>query len=250
MLLACPVVTFFTVDVEEVSRMSRRAQLITDMKAEMQTYEPYEKSAASIESEDEMFGMGLGRPAALARATVRFRDRVAMYTEAVQPWILGGWIVGMTAFGLRMGCGLIGIVRWRRKLQPIPAELEPRIDALGERMKMDRPIRICLSDRVKQAMAVGCLRPMVILPASIITQLPVDMLEAIIAHELAHIRRHDLWINLLQRMAEILFFFHPAVWWISKSLRRERELCCDELAARTIGERSGADRRFCRTGNR
>ena len=236
-LLACPVVTFFIVDVEQVNRMSRRAQLITDMQAELQEYE---SSAIPISptTSDEMVGMRGGRTAALARATVRFRDRAAMYAESAQPWIMGAWIVGMAAFALRMVCGLVGIVRWRRKLQPIPAELEPRIDKLGERMKLDRSIRICLSDRVKQAMAIGCLRPMIILPAAMITHMPVELLEAIIAHELAHIRRHDLWINLLQRMAEILFFFHPAVWLISKSLRRERELCCDEMAARAIGERA------------
>ena len=236
-LLACPVVTFFTVDVEKVNRMSRRAKMITDMQAELQEYE---SSAIPISptASEEMVGMRGGRSAALARATVRLRDRVAMYADTVQPWIIGAWIVGMAVFALRMVCGLIGIVRWRRKLQPLPAQLEPRIDALGERMKLDRPIRICLSDRVKQAMAVGCLRPMIILPMAMITHMPAELLEAIIAHELAHIRRHDLWVNLLQRMAEILFFFHPAIWLISKSLRRERELCCDEMAARAIGERA------------
>ena len=68
---------------------------------------------------------------------------------------------------------------------------------------------------------------MILLPTSWLTELPPDMLESIIAHELAHIRRGDLWVNLLQRVIEVLLFYHPAVWWLSQRIRVERELCCD-----------------------
>jgi len=88
-----------------------------------------------------------------------------------------------------------------------------------------------------QAMAVGYLRPMVLLPAAMVARMQPEMLEAVIAHELAHIRRLDLWINLAQRVTETLLFYHPAVWWLSNCLRRERELCCDELAVKATGER-------------
>src|SRR5437660_336918 len=70
-----------------------------------------------------------------------------------------------------------------------------------------------------------------------LTELPVPMLEAVIAHELAHIRRWDLWINLAQLVVEILLFYHPAVWWLSRRLRVERELCCDELAVAATEQR-------------
>jgi len=78
---------------------------------------------------------------------------------------------------------------------------------------------------------------MVLLPASILTGTPPEMLDAIIAHELAHIRRLDLWVNLLQRIVETLLFYHPAVWWVSARLREQREICCDEIAVRVTGQR-------------
>ena len=85
--------------------------------------------------------------------------------------------------------------------------------------------------KVGQAVAVGFIRPVVLIPASWLTQLTPQMIEAIIAHELAHIRRGDLWVNLVQRIIETLLFYHPAVWWLSSRIRLEREMCCDEIAA-------------------
>ena len=71
----------------------------------------------------------------------------------------------------------------------------------------------------------------------VIAEMPPQLLEAVIAHELAHLRRCDLWVNLLQRLVESVLFYHPAVWWLSSRLRRERELCCDALAVAATGER-------------
>ena len=84
---------------------------------------------------------------------------------------------------------------------------------------------------------MGLLRPLVLIPAAWVTEMPLDMLEAVIAHELAHLRRRDLWVNLIQRLAETLLFYHPAIWWLSRRLRTERELCADELAVAVTGRR-------------
>jgi len=78
----------------------------------------------------------------------------------------------------------------------------------------------------------------VLLPIALLTQCPAELLEAMIAHELAHIRRHDLWVNLFQRVVETVLFYHPAVWWVSGRMRLERELCCDDLAIRATGRRA------------
>ena len=78
---------------------------------------------------------------------------------------------------------------------------------------------------------------MIILPAAWLMELSSDVLEAVIAHELSHIRRWDLWVNLFQRFVETLFFYHPAVWWVSRQIRLEREKCCDELAVTVTGNR-------------
>ena len=84
---------------------------------------------------------------------------------------------------------------------------------------------------------VGWLRPVILLPASALTGLSPAHLDAIIAHELAHVRRHDFAVNLLQTAAEILLFYHPACWWISRRIRAEREHCCDDIAVSLCGDR-------------
>jgi len=96
-------------------------------------------------------------------------------------------------------------------------------------------VRVLASSRVSVPAAFGALRPVVLLPAAAFSALPVKELEALLAHELAHIRRHDYLVNLLQSVAETLFFYHPAVWWVSHRLRLERENACDDLAVVATG---------------
>ncbi|MFC1783201.1 M56 family metallopeptidase, partial [Planctomycetota bacterium] len=169
--------------------------------------------------------------------TVPLRERMASYFNSFLPWAIAVWLAGVFTLSLRLLLGFVGICRWRRKLEAPSANLQERIKCLCQKLGMSKLSRVYISPKVLQAMAVGYFRPMVLLPAAIITRMPPEMLEAVIAHELAHIRRFDLWVNLLQRIAETLLFYHPAVWWLSGRLRHERELCCDELAARAIGEK-------------
>jgi hypothetical protein len=157
--------------------------------------------------------------------------------SSAQPYVLTAWLVGVAFFGCRLLCGLVGLRQLRRDSLPMAGELAERVDRLGRGLGMRARKFVKLSGRVTEAMAVGLLRPIVLIPASWATEMPPDMLEAVIAHELAHLRRQDLWINLLQRVVETLLFYHPAVWWLSRRLRAERELCCDELAVAATGRR-------------
>ena len=93
------------------------------------------------------------------------------------------------------------------------------------------------SEAAREAVVTGLLRPMVLLPAAWLAEMTPEVLEAVIAHELAHIRRYDLWVNLFQRFVETLLFYHPGVWWLSRRVRLAREMCCDEMAARATGDR-------------
>ncbi len=86
-------------------------------------------------------------------------------------------------------------------------------------------------------MVVGALKPVILLPASLITELPTDQLESLLAHELAHMLRQDYLVNLVQSLIETLLFYHPAVWWISYQVRAERENCCDDLAVNVANNR-------------
>jgi len=153
-----------------------------------------------------------------------------------QPWLLAGWAIGAALFGLRLLIG--GRLAWqmRRGRLPLDAAWADRAQRLAARMGLDQ-VRVFVSTRVRQALVTGVWRPMVLLPAAWLAEMPPEMLEGVLAHELAHLRRLDLWAILLQRLVETFLFYHPAVWWLSRRLSREREMCCDEMAVAAIGDR-------------
>jgi beta-lactamase regulating signal transducer with metallopeptidase domain len=159
------------------------------------------------------------------------------WLEPAQPYLLAAWLLGVAIFAGRLSAGAIGVLRLRQKLIPLPLDLARDVERLGRRLAIDALPVVFLSRRVSEAMAVGVLRPLVLIPAAWATEMPLEMLEAVIAHELAHLRRRDLWVNLLQRIAEAVLFYHPAVWWLSRRLRQERELCADALAVAATGRR-------------
>src|SRR5258708_3961441 len=107
---------------------------------------------------------------------------------------------------------------------------------LSRRLHISRAIVLLESTLVEVPTVIGWLRPVVLLPASAVAALSPQQLEAILAHELAHVRRHDYLVNLLQTLVETLLFYHPAVWWLSRRIRIERENCCDDLAVRLCGD--------------
>jgi bla regulator protein BlaR1 len=105
-----------------------------------------------------------------------------------------------------------------------------RFYELTERMRIGQEVELCESDQVTVPMVIGFLKPVVLVPLGMLANLPAAQVEAILLHELAHIRRRDYLTNLAQIFCENVFFFNPAVWWISKLIREEREHCCDDLA--------------------
>ena len=107
---------------------------------------------------------------------------------------------------------------------------------LSRRLHIARPVRLLRSTLVDVPTVIGWLKPVILLPATALSGLNPHQLEAILAHELAHIRRHDYLVNLLQTVVETLLFYHPAVWWLSRRIRAERENCCDDLAVSLCGD--------------
>jgi len=149
----------------------------------------------------------------------------------IEFYVLILWLAGVLVLSTRLAIGF-GITLWiRRNLRPLSEQFEQRVLLLGDRLRVNARQRVFTCMRVGQAVAVGFIRPVVLIPVAWLTQLTPEMLEAVIAHELAHIRRWDLWVNLVQRVIETLLFYHPAVWWVSNRIRLEREMCCDEMAA-------------------
>src|SRR5690606_25165454 len=110
---------------------------------------------------------------------------------------------------------------------PLALEIASRLSA---RLKLRVPVRLLESVRIDTPVAIGWLRPVILLPAAAVTGLTPAQLEAVLAHELAHVRRHDFVVNVVQRCVESLLFYHPAVWWLSANIRADREECCDDVA--------------------
>ena len=154
---------------------------------------------------------------------------------AMQPQLVQVWIIGVLLLQARL------LFRWssaqrlrRRGVLPAPASWQQMVARLGEQMAIRRPVAIFESTVARVPMVIGWLRPVILVPAGLMTGLTPQQLRAVIAHELAHVRRHDYPVNLVQAVLETLLFYHPAVWWLSNRLRVEREYCCDDMAV-TLG---------------
>src|ERR1017187_9214042 len=124
----------------------------------------------------------------------------------------------------------------RRGVCAAGALWQGRGERLAARMRVSRPVTLLESCLAEVPVVMGYLRPVILMPVGLMTGLPAEQIEAILLHELAHIRRHDYLVNLLQIVVEGLVFYHPAVWWISSVMRAERENCCDDLVVATQGD--------------
>jgi soluble lytic murein transglycosylase-like protein/Zn-dependent protease with chaperone function len=142
--------------------------------------------------------------------------------------IAHGWLLGVGLSGFRTALELHGLHRLRATGLPLRS-LHGRLSTLAERLGVRRPVAIVESPAVSSPMVAGWLRPMILLPLGLAARIPSDWLDAILAHELAHVRRHDLALRMLQRSIEVLLFFHPVVWWLAKQLDQAREEACDDL---------------------
>ncbi len=154
------------------------------------------------------------------------------------PFLVVVWVCGVTLLALRLLCGMNRVRHWRRDSVEIDEkELVGVIDQLLRRMNIRREVRLLKSARAMVPAVIGWIKPAILLPASMISGLPTAELESILAHELAHIRRHDYLVNLLQTIVETILFFHPAIWWLSRQIRIQREHCCDDVAISVSGDR-------------
>ena len=161
--------------------------------------------------------------------------------RAVRPWlsvIVSIWCLGVLAFAWRPLLSWHAVRRLRRVgVSPVPVAVAAMLRQTSERLRLRQTVQILQSTLTRVPIVIGYLRPVILLPVSVIAGVPTSQLEAILAHELAHVRRHDFLVNLLQTLVETLFFYHPAVWWLSHRIRIERENCCDDLAVSVLGNR-------------
>lgn len=148
------------------------------------------------------------------------------------------WIAGIGFLSLYHLSGWRRLRIWKNEAELLAdSSKTANWQRLAQRLGIAWDVPIAQSRHVTVPSVVGLWRPMILLPFGILTDIDPLQLDALIAHELAHLRRHDHWINLLQISLETLLFYHPAIWWISRQIRIERECCCDDLAASVCGDR-------------
>lgn len=157
---------------------------------------------------------------------------------SISPYFFMIWVAGVMLFsvyhllGWRRARGFV-----RRGTSPVPTEWQARFEKLCDELRVRRLVSLLSSSLVKVPCVVGWLKPVILVPVSMFTSLDPSEIEMILVHELAHVRRYDVLVNILQTAMETLFFFNPAIWWLSRQIRIERENCCDDTAILKTGSR-------------
>jgi hypothetical protein len=154
--------------------------------------------------------------------------------DLLLPALVAAWAVGLAIFTTRMALGVAGVARLRTRALAVDAHIEQLCAELAAKLGVTARTRVAASAGVEVPVVLGWLRPVILLPAAMLSRLDGVALEAAIAHELAHVRRHDYLLNLILSAVEALMFHHPCVWWLGSVARREREHACDELVVARV----------------
>ncbi|HUB60831.1 MAG TPA: M56 family metallopeptidase [Puia sp.] len=171
-------------------------------------------------------------------AQTNFIDQLVQYFNAHASIVVVIWFIVFMARFVKLLSGLVSAQRIRHyQTGPVPAEWQERLAALVARLRISRPVQLLESALIKVPVAVGWLKPVILVPAGMLAQLSPDQVESILLHELAHISRRDYLFNLAQNVIDTLFFFNPALLWVSSLIRTERENCCDDVAIRETRSR-------------
>jgi beta-lactamase regulating signal transducer with metallopeptidase domain len=160
------------------------------------------------------------------------------YIEKCLPYAVLAWLAGVTVLSIRHIGALVALQRLRVVSVKVPTdEIQQTLMRLAKQLRIRQRVRILISSRIDVPMLIGALRPLILLPPAILSGLSAQEVEAILAHELAHVCRHDYIVLLLQTVAETMLFYHPCIWWLSHRLSLEREQSCDDLALTVCGDR-------------
>ncbi len=169
----------------------------------------------------------------IAQVPSRTESRYATFLTGSLPWFVVTWFAGVLCLSIWHILGWSLSQRLRHQAtDDVPARVKRVVQRLCRRLRISRVVGIRLCAWTTAPMQVGWLKPIVLTPACVLTGLSSSELEAVLIHELAHIRRHDYLVNLCQTAIETLLFYHPAVWWVSRQIRIEREYCADDYATR------------------
>jgi protein involved in polysaccharide export with SLBB domain/beta-lactamase regulating signal transducer with metallopeptidase domain len=175
-----------------------------------------------------------GNVAQIVRESGQAIELGAPGSSSLVRFAVAAWVIGVGTLSLWQMGGWCWLHLIRREGKP--AELDHSVERLTQRMGIRQKVRVLEAKRIESPVVMGVWRPVVLIPVGFMAGLAPAQVEAILAHELAHIRRWDYLANLVQCLIETLLFYHPCVWWISAQIRQEREHCCDDIAATIAGD--------------
>ncbi|WP_337043104.1 M56 family metallopeptidase [Emticicia sp. 17c] len=205
-------------------------------------YEPAEKSLADKPKFMPLFmqntATNLDTVSVFAAGKLSFIQQVELFLQRNLDTIVLFWVIGASILLIRLVIGFVYVQKLKvQQVNPVAQEVQALMQRLQARINLNKPIRLLESARAAVPMTIGWIKPIILLPVGIMAGLTTTQLEAVLAHELAHIKRYDYLINIFQSVVEILFFYHPATWFISAQVRDERENCCDDFAVNVCGDR-------------
>lgn len=157
--------------------------------------------------------------------------------QGLLPYISFVWLLGVAVLSVRLLISVYLLRRYRKENFELfePWILE-RLQTLAGRMKLAQRVKLLQTTTLTTPAVMGVVKPLLLLPSSLVSGLSIQQLDLLLAHELAHIKRQDYLVNILQTLAETLLFYHPVVWWVSKVIRQERENCCDDMTLQVTGQ--------------
>jgi beta-lactamase regulating signal transducer with metallopeptidase domain len=197
---------------------------------------PYDQGLSGAEPPASSVRAAQSQQAASASWSAQLQDAI----HPVLPWAILVWLAGVIVMSVWHFGGWVQVRGMRRlDTRPARADVQDTFDRLVDRLGIRRSVRLLESMRVGVPVVIGWLRPLVLLPIGAVTGLTRGQLEAILVHELAHVRRWDCLVQVLQAIMETLLFYHPGVWWVSRRIREESEQCCDDLAVGLCPDRRG-----------
>ncbi len=171
----------------------------------------------------------------LANEPLSIWQKIQFFCEAYLHWVAALWLIGVAVLSIRLVGGWLWLRRLRLAVTPLSKEWQNRLEHLKKQLNVKQKIQLVESGLVQVPTLIGWLKPMILLPVGIVTSLAPDEIEMILLHELSHIRAKDYLVNIVQSIIEILFYYHPIVWWLSETARTEREHRADDSAVKVAG---------------
>jgi bla regulator protein BlaR1 len=199
---------------------------------------------------DSMDASLKGNPAVgIQNRTGGFFTSLKSYLDRNLPAVVTIWLMGMMFFFLKFFSGILVNQRLRHhQIRDVSDYWEERVKVLSRKLKIGSKVIFRESFLTGIPLAIGYLKPMILFPVGLLSQIPLDQVEALIVHELSHIMRRDYIVNIFQNILDIIYFYHPGVRWISRQVRSEREHCCDDITVDLVGDSLNYARALTRVG--